>query len=75
MAGLGGTGRLADDLYLMAHHDVSGRPYLQPREAGLGFLIVVAVGLVIYYVFLARRGRESKNAAPVLAEARVTPPG
>jgi amino acid transporter len=49
--------------------------YQSPREAGLGFLIVVAVGLVIYYVFLARRGRESKDAVPVLAEARVTPPG
>jgi hypothetical protein len=35
-AGLGGTGRLADDLYLMAHHDRSGKPLLQPRAAGLG---------------------------------------
>jgi hypothetical protein len=35
-ARLTGTGRLADDLYLMAHHDVTGRPYLQPRAAGLG---------------------------------------
>lgn len=31
-----GTGRLADDLYLMAHHETSGRPLLQPRAAGLG---------------------------------------
>jgi Golgi phosphoprotein 3 (GPP34) len=36
VATLSGTGRLADDLYLMAHHDVSGRPLLQPRAAGLG---------------------------------------
>ena len=37
MARLSGTGRLADDLYyLMAHHEVSGRPLLQPRAAGLG---------------------------------------
>lgn len=36
MASLGGTGRLADDLYLMAHHDVTGRPYLQPRATGIG---------------------------------------
>ena len=35
-ARLTGTGRLADDLYLMAHHDLTGRPYLQPRAAGLG---------------------------------------
>jgi len=36
MASLSGTGRLADDLYLMAHHDVTGRPYLQPRATGIG---------------------------------------
>jgi hypothetical protein len=33
---LGGTGRLADDLYLMAHHEITGRPHLQPRAVGLG---------------------------------------
>ena len=33
---LAGTGRLADDLYLMAHHEATGRPLLQPRAAGLG---------------------------------------
>ena len=36
MARLTGTGRLADDLYLIAHHEVSGKPLLQPRAAGLG---------------------------------------
>lgn len=36
MAGLSGTGRPADDLYLMAHHEVSGKPYVQPRALGLG---------------------------------------
>lgn len=36
MASLSGTGRLADDLYLMAHNDVTGRPYLQPRATGIG---------------------------------------
>jgi hypothetical protein len=35
-AQLAGTGLLADDLYLMAHHDVTGRPYLQPRAIGIG---------------------------------------
>jgi Golgi phosphoprotein 3 (GPP34) len=35
-ARLGGTGRLADDLYLLAHHDVTGKPYLQPRAIGIG---------------------------------------
>jgi hypothetical protein len=33
---LGGTGRVADDLYLMAHNDTTGRPYIQPRAAGIG---------------------------------------
>ncbi len=33
---LAGTGRLADDVYLLAHYEVSGRPFLQPRAAGLG---------------------------------------
>ena len=36
MARLSGTGRLADDLYLMAHNDRNGRPHLQPRAVGLG---------------------------------------
>jgi hypothetical protein len=34
--GLGGTGLVADDLYLMAHHEVSGKPFLQPRALGAG---------------------------------------
>src|SRR5260370_2762143 len=33
---LAGTGRLADDLYLMAHHEATGRLLLHPRAAGLG---------------------------------------
>jgi len=33
---LTGTGLLADDLYLLAHHDVTGRPYLQARALGIG---------------------------------------
>jgi len=36
VARLSGTGRLADDLYLMAHHERSGKPHLQPRAIGLG---------------------------------------
>jgi len=36
MAALSGTGRVADDLYLMAHHETSGRPHLHPRAVGLG---------------------------------------
>ncbi len=36
MPKLTGTGRLADDIYLLAHHEVSGKPFLQPRAIGLG---------------------------------------
>lgn len=36
MAGLSGTGRLTDDLYLVAHHEQTGKPHLQPRALGLG---------------------------------------
>jgi len=33
---LDGTGRVGDDLYLLAHNDVTGKPYIQPRPLGLG---------------------------------------
>jgi len=33
---LAGTGLVADDLHLMAHHEVTGRPYLHARATGLG---------------------------------------
>jgi hypothetical protein len=35
-SGLGGTGRVADDLWLMAHHETSGRPFLGSRPLGIG---------------------------------------
>ena len=47
VARLGGTGRLGDDLYLMAHHDVTGRPYLQPRATGLGLAGALLAELVL----------------------------
>lgn len=36
MPQLTGTGRIADDLYLLAHDDVTGRPFLQTRALGTG---------------------------------------
>jgi hypothetical protein len=33
---LSGTGLVADDLYLMAHHEVNGKPFVQPRVLGTG---------------------------------------
>jgi len=35
-SGLSVTGRVGDDLYLMAHDDASGKPLLEPRGLGLG---------------------------------------
>jgi hypothetical protein len=46
-AQLGGTGRLADDLYLMAHNDSTGRPYLQPRACGIGLAGALLAELLI----------------------------
>lgn len=34
--GLGGTGLVADDLWLLGHDDRSGKPLLQPRALGTG---------------------------------------
>lgn len=51
---LAGTGRLADDLYLMAHHERTGRSLLAPRAAGLGLAggllgeLILADALGIY---------------------------
>lgn len=36
MAQLTGTGRIADDLYLLAHDDTTGKAFLQPRALGVG---------------------------------------
>ena len=44
---LTGTGRLADDVYLLAHHEVTGRPLLQPRAAGLGLAGALLVELAM----------------------------
>ena len=47
---LAGTGLVADDLFLMAHHEVSGRPYLSARAVGLG----LAGGLLAELVLAGR---------------------
>ena len=45
--GLGGTGWLADDLYLMAHDERTGRLLLSARAAGLGLAGGVLAELVL----------------------------
>ncbi|HEV2374306.1 MAG TPA: GPP34 family phosphoprotein [Streptosporangiaceae bacterium] len=49
-ATLSGTGQVADDLYLMAHHELSGKPYVQPRALGLG----LAGGLLAELMLVGR---------------------
>jgi hypothetical protein len=50
VARLAGTGRLADDLYLLAHHEVTGRAHLAPRASGLGL-----AGALLAELMLERR--------------------
>ena len=45
--GLGGTGYLADDLYLMSHHERTGRLLLSSRAAGLGLAGALLAELVL----------------------------
>ena len=47
MAALSGTGLVADDLFLMAHDEVSGRPHLSARPAGLGLAGALLAELVL----------------------------
>jgi hypothetical protein len=46
VAGLSGTGLLADDLYLIAHNDVTGRPLVHRRALGLGLAGALPAELV-----------------------------
>ena len=57
MAGLSGTGLVADDLFLLAHYDVSGRPFLQPRALGLGLAGGLLAELLFAGVVRVRAGR------------------
>jgi hypothetical protein len=47
VAALTGTGLVADDLYLMAHHEVTGKPYLHRRAIGIGLAGALLAELVL----------------------------
>jgi Golgi phosphoprotein 3 (GPP34) len=65
--GLGGTGRVADDLWLLAHHEITGKPYVAPRAVGLGLAGGLLAELVLDgHVGLWRGG-------PVVADTRAQP--
>jgi hypothetical protein len=46
-AGLSGTGRVADDPYLMAHHEVTGKPFVQPWPLGIGLAAALVAELML----------------------------
>ncbi|MGH3274178.1 MAG: ATP-binding protein, partial [Streptosporangiaceae bacterium] len=77
---LAGTGLIADDLYLIASHEVSGKPYLPPRALGAG----LAGGLLAELmdadtpVVMLHRGYlvpvQAAGGAPVARYARIDEP-
>src|SRR5947208_16106031 len=64
-AGLSGTGLVADDLYLLAHDDRTGRALLPPRPLGTGL-----AGALLAELMLARLiGLRSDTAVIVAYDA------
>ncbi len=57
MVTLAGTGLIADDLYLLAHDDVSGKPFLQPRVLGIGLAGGLLAELVAEEAILIQDGQ------------------
>ena len=66
--GLEGTGRMADDVWLLAHDDVTGKPYIQPRSLGLGL-----AGSLLAELVLA--GALAVAGDQIAVTARRRPPG
>jgi len=60
---LAGTGRLADDLFLLAHHERTGRPVLSPRAAGLGLAGALLGELILAGTIGICRGEVRASAA------------
>jgi Golgi phosphoprotein 3 GPP34 len=80
---LGGTGRLGDDLYLLAHHETTGRPHLQPRALGLGLggallaelMLAGAAGVWRDRVVTARRARADDDVTRSVLRQVAAEPG
>jgi len=62
-AGLSGTGLVADDLYLLAHDDRTGKPLLPPRPLGTGL-----AGALLAELMLARCIGLRSDAAVVIGQ-------
>jgi hypothetical protein len=65
---LAGTGRLADDLYLIAHHERTGRPLLAPRAVGLGLAGALLGELILADAISTAAGKVTVTG-PALGEA------
>jgi Golgi phosphoprotein 3 (GPP34) len=76
---LGGTGRVADELYLIAHRELTGRAHLAPRAVGLG----LAGGLLAELVLVGaicklqrqswRKDQDASKAEPGRMYAQCSP--
>ena len=65
--GLGGTGRVADELYLIGHHEVTGRVHLSPRAAGLGLAELVLSGAITVDAGIVMPGRADDDLTAAVA--------
>lgn len=74
MVGLTGTGLVADDLYLLAHHDVSGKPFLQQRALGLGLAGALLAELVLVAALRAGPGGLVAGGGVRVPDQLVAPP-
>lgn len=68
MAQLTGTGRMADDLYLLAHDDVTGKPFLQPRALGVGLAGALLAELMLAGAILVQAAQIQITAQGVLPD-------
>jgi Golgi phosphoprotein 3 (GPP34) len=85
--GLEGTGRVGDDLWLLGHSDLTGRPCIQPRPLGLGLagallaeaalagVVIVGPGPVRVGPFGPREELTAKLARQVAGEREPHPVG
>jgi hypothetical protein len=69
---LNGTGRIGDDLYLLAHHECTGRPHLQPRAAGLGLAGALLAELVLSGAVRIWRGLVIPGGGPPAGSVNLT---
>jgi len=73
---LAGTGRIADELWLIGHHEATGRPHLSPRALGVGLaggllaeLMTAQVpAVVVHHGYV--RPLYHRNGGPVARSAR-----